>query len=412
MFIPKKIRGRTYWYFQLSSNEGRTQKYVGPETPELLERIAHHKEARDDERERRALVSTLVRSFGLSRPIPEIGNVIAALAKAGVFRLRGILVGTVAYQSYSAMLGTKLPNPTLQTGDQFKTVSIAIEDTTPPVLDTLKEVDKTFRPAPHINNERQATSYQTKSKWRVDFLTPNEGPDTDAPQPLPALQTDAEPLRFLDFLIHEPEPAVLLHDAGIYAFVPAPQRYAVHKLIVSRRRPEGTAKRDKDTPQAEALLELLAQKRPYELKSAWSEAYERGPKWRRLLVEGTSQLTSRVRDITLKVSDHRRSLLPGLDLTFNNPPAHYDFDRDVVTFAGEALDNPVQCAISRGALDDHFGTNGLDKAQRLEKFLENSSAIEELARTKYLTWPVEEPDKVLIKTKDVAQLRKSASKVT
>ena len=68
---------------------------MGADTPELLERIAHHREARNDERERRALVSTLVRSFNLPRPIPETGDTIAALAKAGVFRLRGILVGTV-----------------------------------------------------------------------------------------------------------------------------------------------------------------------------------------------------------------------------------------------------------------------------------------------------------------------------
>ena len=92
-FTPKTLKGRKYWYFQTGTGAARTQRYVGPETPELLERIAHHKETRDDERERRALVSTLVRSFGLPRPIPEIGDVIAALAKAGVFRLRGVLVG-------------------------------------------------------------------------------------------------------------------------------------------------------------------------------------------------------------------------------------------------------------------------------------------------------------------------------
>jgi hypothetical protein len=304
VFIQKTRNGRTYWYFQLPSSEGRTQKYVGPETPELLERIAQHKESRSDERERRALVSTLVRSFRLPRPIAEIGEVIAALAKAGVFRLRGVLVGTVAYQSYPAMLGARLPGSTLQTGDidiaQFKAASIAIEDSTPPVLDVLREVDKTFRPVPHLKSQRHTTSYQTKSRLRVDFLTPNMGPDTDAPQPLPALQTDAEPLRFLDFLIREPEPAVILHGAGVYVLVPAPPRYAIHKLIVSRRRPEGAAKRDKDALQAEALLEVLAQKRSHDLKSAWKEAYDRGPTWRRLLTEGTSQLTSRVRDMTLK----------------------------------------------------------------------------------------------------------------
>ena len=136
VFIPKTINDRKYWYFQSPSKEGRTQKYVGPETPELLQQIEHHKDARDDERERRALVSTLVRSFGLPRPIPEIGNIVAVLAKAGVFRLRAVLVGTVAYQTYPAMLGVKLPIPILQTGDvdiaQFGNISVAIKDQTPP----------------------------------------------------------------------------------------------------------------------------------------------------------------------------------------------------------------------------------------------------------------------------------------
>src|SRR3974390_2455489 len=91
-FIAKTVKDRKYWYFQTGTGEHRTQRYVGPETPELMERIAHHREIRDDVKERRALVSTLTRSFGLPRPIPKIGNILAALAKAGVFRLRGVLV--------------------------------------------------------------------------------------------------------------------------------------------------------------------------------------------------------------------------------------------------------------------------------------------------------------------------------
>ena len=155
VFTPKTIRGRRYWYFQLPSKSGRAQIYAGPETPELLQRIEHHQEVRDDERERRSLVSTLVRSFGMPQPIPEIGAIVEALAKAGVFRLRGVLVGTVAYQTYSAMLGTKLPLAALQTGDvdiaQFKNVSVAVEDQTPPVLDVLKQADKSFRPVPTLH---------------------------------------------------------------------------------------------------------------------------------------------------------------------------------------------------------------------------------------------------------------------
>lgn len=311
VFTSKTVRGRRYWYFQLSTKAGRGQKYVGPETPELLKQIEHHQEAVADERERRSLVSTLVRSFGMPQPNREIGNIVAALAKAGVFRLRGVLVGTVAYQTYSAMLGQKLPISILQTGDvdiaQFKNVSVAVKDQTPPVLDVLKEADKTFRPVPTMHGER-VTSYAAKNGLRVDFLTPNEGPDTDEPQRLPALQTDAQPLRFLDYLIRDPEPAAILHGAGIYVNVPAPQRFAVHKLMIARRRREGAAKRDKDVQQAEALLSLLLKKRRHELKSAWEEAYKRGKEWRRLLREGLDDLTPRVRDGMLDGVVENRSL--------------------------------------------------------------------------------------------------------
>src|ERR1039457_6921635 len=116
-FVQKTINEKRYWYFQRSSAAGREQKYVGPETPELLEQISQHKQIRDDERERRALVSNLVRAYGLQRPVKEIGDIIAALAKAGIFRLRGVLVGTVAYQTYAPMLGARLPHSILQTGD-------------------------------------------------------------------------------------------------------------------------------------------------------------------------------------------------------------------------------------------------------------------------------------------------------
>ena len=410
VFIPKTIKGRRYWYFQSPSSEGRTQKYVGPETPELLKQIDRHKNARDDERERRALVSTIVRSLGLPRPNPEIANVTAALAKAGVFRLRAVLVGTVAYQTYSAMLGIKLPVSIQQTGDvdiaQFANVSAAVEDRTPPILDILKEVDKTFAPVPTIH-KGHVTSYAAKGGLRVDFLTPNEGRNTDKPQPLQALQTDAQPFRYLNFLIYEPEPAVILHDAGIYVSVPAPQRYAIHKLIISRLRAEGAAKRSKDVQQVETLLDVLWQRRPYELKSAWEEAYKQGKEWRRLLIEGMSELTPRARDGVLKVIGRRRDFVPGVDLTFNNAPPFYDFVRDVITFTGISNGGSVQCEISREALADHFGTIGLDQKGRIEAYFKNRSAIERLARTKYLSWPIEQPGVVLLKTMDIEELLKN-----
>ena len=207
-FTSKTINQRKYWYFQSGTGTNRSQRYVGPETPELLEKIARHKEVREDERERRALVSALVRSLGLSCPIPEIGEIIAALARAGAFRLRGVLVGTVAYQTYAAMLGLRLPSASTMTADvdiaQFTNVSVAIGDRTAPVLDVLKEVDQSFRSVSNFVDGRRATSYSAKGGIRVDFLTPDEHREQGRPQKLPALQTDAQPLPFLDFLIRDP----------------------------------------------------------------------------------------------------------------------------------------------------------------------------------------------------------------
>jgi hypothetical protein len=407
-FTCKTIKGRRYWYFQVRTAEGRTQRYVGPESAALLERIGAHKQARDDERERRALVSTLVRSFSLPAPLPRIGGVVSTLAKVGIFRLRSVLIGTVAYQSYPAMLGVRVPGALLQTSDvdiaQFRNVSVSVVDRTPPMLDVLKEADRTFKEIPRISHHQGATSYMAKGGLRVDFVTPNEGPDTDRPQNLPALQTDAQPLRFLDFLIHEAEHAVVLHGPGIYVRVPAPERYAVHKLILATRRPTGIAKRDKDLHQAEVLIEALTDKRPEALKQVWEEAYGRGKRWRASLLMGMSQLTPAIRDLLLRTLGRTREIIPNIDLTFSSSPVRYDSHRDLVQFVGEALGNPVQCGVSRDALEDHFGSDQLDRTGRIEAFRKNRSQIEQLLRRKYLSWPVEETEGVLLTTMDLKNL--------
>lgn len=413
-FIPKTIKGRRYWYFQVTDADGaRKQRYVGVETPDLLTRIEHHREIRGDRKDRRKIVSMLVRSAHLPRPVAEIGNVVEALAAAGVFRLSAVLVGTVAYQTYSGLLGIRLTDRTLQTGDidlaQAKNASLAVEEPAPPIMDALRKVDPSFRPVPHLRNPLTVTSYAAKGGIRVEFLTPNEGPDTDAPAALSALGIAAQQHRFLDFLIREPEGAVLLHGDGVYVQVPSPQRYAIHKLIVARRRREGV-KVGKDLAQAEALLQALVKKRPHELKAAWREAFDRGKKWRQLMGEGLGLLSPDIRDITLRTVGQYRSVIPGLDLTFNAPAGRYDSDRDVMEFAGEAAGQTIRCAISREALEDHFGADDADNAGRLKLFREHRTAIEKLAKHKYLNFPIEKPDQLLITSANVDELRARPSR--
>ncbi len=68
-----------------------------------------------------------------------------------------------------------------------------------------------------------------------------------------ARRASAQPLRYLDFLNHQPVRSALLHRAGVAVLVPAPERFAVHKLIVSELRRadrESAAKARKDREQA------------------------------------------------------------------------------------------------------------------------------------------------------------------
>ena len=197
----------------------------------------------------------------------------------------------MAFGAYPAILGARLPGSLMGTGDadfaQFHSVSAAVGDGLPPVIDLLRAVDPTFREVPHMADGPSSTRFRSGSGFLVEFLTPNTGSadDEGRPAPMPALGgASAEPLRFLDFLIHDPVRAVLLHGSGIPVLVPSPERYAVHKLIVGSRRRfagEGAAKTDKDRHQGAMLLRtMLLLRREQDLADVWMEAWDRGPSWR------------------------------------------------------------------------------------------------------------------------------------
>jgi hypothetical protein len=286
-FITMESRGRRYWYFDTQKEGGgKRRRYVGPvDDPEITRRVEQFKNLKADHRARRKIVSTLVREAHLPRPEKLVGDVVQALANAGFFRLRGVLVGTVAFQCYPAILGVRLPNTAMQTADadfaQFHSISVAVEDGMPPILDVLRAVDETFHEIPHRADSRHASRFRSRSGYTVEFLTPNTGSSDHEGHPtlMPALGgAAAEPLRFLDYLIYQPTRAVLLHADGVPVLVPSPERYAIHKLIVASRRRhdhDGTAKSRKDLLQAMTLINaMINQRQADSLADAYIEAWE------------------------------------------------------------------------------------------------------------------------------------------
>ena len=121
----------------------------------ISERVKAFKGEKSDYTARRKFVSTLTREAGLIAADHFTGDVVQALAKAGLFRLRGVLIGTVAFQCYSAYLGIRLPSAAIQTGDadlaQDFAISTEVADSLTPILDLLRGVDPTFRAMPHTS---------------------------------------------------------------------------------------------------------------------------------------------------------------------------------------------------------------------------------------------------------------------
>lgn len=311
-FVRVPVKGRDYWYFE-DRHADKTRRYVGlASDPEIARRVEAFGREKDLFRGRRKLVSTLVREARLTAPERLTGDIVEALERAGLFQLRAVLIGTVAFQTYAAYLGVRLPGAIMQTGDadfaQFHSIANAVEDSTPPLLEVLRSVDPTFRPIAYLGDEFRTTQYANAAGYKVEFLTPNRGSDelTSRPSRMPARNdTAALPTRFMDFLIFEPVRALLLHRDGIPVLVPAPERYAIHKLIVSSRRRAdamGIAKRDKDVQQARQLFEALAVSRQArELAETFVEAWERGTHWQEAIRRGLGYLDDRDREVAMTI---------------------------------------------------------------------------------------------------------------
>ena len=295
--VLRERKGRKYWYTVQRLADHRVERYLGPDTGEVRAGVEQARNTNQDLRQRAKQRSRLVamcREGGLPRIDAQTGKVLLALSKAGVFRLRGVIVGTHAFRSYSGLLGIELPEASAVTEDidvaAFHSVSVALDDQLDPAFaEALKQIGP-FVARPGLYH--QPTAWRDReSGVLVELLTPNEGPDRDEPLELPALGAHALPLRFLDYLIHGPIQAAALYRSGILINVPRPARYAVHKLIVATRRASSAAvKATKDIEQSAALIRVLAEDRPDELEDAFVEACARGHSWKEAVDRGTRRL--------------------------------------------------------------------------------------------------------------------------
>ena len=131
---------------------------------------------------------------------------------------------------------------------------------------------------PALDRKLPSTSFKVRNEsLQVDILTPLHGKISSKPVFLRHLNTFAHPLRYLDYLLEDIQPAVAVTKSGILVNVPAPARYVFHKMMTASRRPSyWQTKSSKDIAQARQLFIALLELRPGDISLAW-EAVQKQP---------------------------------------------------------------------------------------------------------------------------------------
>lgn len=232
-------------------------------------------------------------------------GVILRLNEFGFFRADGVLIGTHAFLAYANQLGVRWHSPDQTSDIDFahagRNVSIALPaDITDQPHSALTTMEGGFLPlAKYRGHTGASDEHRDEPEFQIDVLTPRTS-DSEDPIRIPNLDVALQPLRFMEFSLEDVQQTTLFDPTGrcVVVNLPAPQRYAVHKLlIIGERAGAFRAKVSKDLAQAAALMSYFLANDPDALQEAWEDALGRGPGWRKRAMEGVKALDRVAPDI-------------------------------------------------------------------------------------------------------------------
>ncbi len=291
--VGKSIRGRRYLYWQVRKGDQVAQHYLGPDSEELrrtLDRIAKKRLESAGQRVAMDRLAAMLIRGGALREQPAVAGVLSLLGDLGLFRRGAVVVGTQAFRTYGGMLGVRLPSASLRTQDidvahRIDLAIAAAPEGAPDVEGSLARLG--FLAVPGLDPREPSTSFMMRrGELRLDFVTPAPRRPAEAPVTVPGLGVAAWPLRFLEYLIEEPVPALVLGARPTLVRVPRPGRFALHKLFTASQRPAAEqTKAAKDRVQAAALIAVLAGDRPDDLGEALAALAARPSARRRVTKE-------------------------------------------------------------------------------------------------------------------------------
>jgi hypothetical protein len=295
-FTEKKIKGEDYLYFQASQSGGTTKQfYLGRKTPALrrmVETFVRERAGWSADLDRLRRLAAQLRAGGINTTDGPSGRVLQAFSDSGLFEAGAVLVGTHAFVTLGNVLGVRWGAGATRTHDVDLAsgpdgdIEVAVPDIEVDVPAVLESLKAGFLPVPSLDSAKASTSFKVRGQaLRVDLLCPKRGA-RDTPLFIKRFNAAAQPLEFIEYLLEAPERAVVIGRVGILVKVPAPARFALHKLVVAEVRPAALqVKAVKDRAQARAILHILVENRPGDISLAWRAATAHGARFKKRPVD-------------------------------------------------------------------------------------------------------------------------------
>ena len=294
-FHRQTQKGRPYIYYGYRDLDGTGRMaYVGPENSRVLELIKKHEGVKFGGAQSRVkALANSAAALGCAATLTKHFRVINRLEQYGFFGAGGILIGTHAFLAMGNMLGVRWLSSNLTMDVDFahagKNVSIALgANVKISVHDALSSLEMGLLPITEFSGKTGAQYRNPQDpELRLDFVTPQTR--TGGPVILPGLGLALECLKFMEYsLVDTTQALILSKEGGCIVNIPAPERYAVHKLIIYGERPvSDRSKANKDLGQAAAIFKVLFEGGNASLvRDAWTDALSRGPGWVKRLNQG------------------------------------------------------------------------------------------------------------------------------
>ena len=299
-----KIRGGgRFWYDSYRIGARVRTHYLGPDSPDLQEKLRVHAEQRQAfavrQQERRHLVRFL-QAERLAAVDSGTGSFLSAFAALGGFRHGAVLIGRTAFELYGLELGCRL-GMTSEAGFLRSGLSHILLAALEPVSDRLGQITAELKlrylqpydplwPMAWPSGTRDVRVNCLRSETRTSDTLP--WPVTTDAQSLPPLLT---------FLLAQAIPSALPYRTGVLVRIPRPERFAIHALLMAlchaaADRPERAAT---ELDQATALLTVLVRDRPDDLRAAWAIASARWPDMMQASLAQAPHVESLLRETTI-----------------------------------------------------------------------------------------------------------------